>query len=232
MHIGLVGDRRDEVRAHTAIPRALALAAGASGVEATFTWVPSDAAMQLDCFDAVWLVPGSPYASMEGALAAAHHARSRDVPFLGTCGGFQHALIEYARSVLGLTAADHAESNPTTELAFIAPLSCSLVGASGLVRLCAGTRLQTFYDRDVVHESYFCSYGVAPAFERTLDEGPMRIAAVDEAGRIRAVEIPAHRFFVATLFQPELSAFTGEPHPLITAFLRSCEEANRRADHR
>src|SRR5262249_42795927 len=170
MHIALVGDRRDEVRAHVAIPRALALAARAGGVEASFTWVPSDADMQLDRFDALWLVPGSPYASMGGALAAAHHARTRDVPFLGTCGGFQHAVLGHARSVLGLAAADHAESNPAAELAFIAPLSCSLVGASGLVRLRAGTRLQGFYDRDVAHESYFCSYGVAPAFERRLDE--------------------------------------------------------------
>jgi len=221
MHVALVGDRRDDVRAHLAIPRALALASRKSGVEASFTWVPSDATMELDRFDAIWLVPGSPYASMEGALAAAHFARTRDVPFLGTCGGFQHAVIEYARAVLGLPEADHAESNPTAKLALIAPLACSLVGTSAYVRLRAGTRLHQFYDSDVARESYFCSYGVAPAFVSRLDEGPMRIAAVDDAGQVRAVEIPANRFFVATLFQPELSAFAEEPHPLIVAFLRA-----------
>ena len=93
--------------------------------------------MMLAAFDGVWCVPASPYANTEGALNAIRVAREHRIPFLGTCGGFQHAVIEYARNVLGWTAADHAEVNPQAALALIAPLSCSLVEKTGEIRLAA-----------------------------------------------------------------------------------------------
>ena len=61
----------------------------------------------------MWCVPGSPYHSAEGALAAIRFAREKRRVFLGTCGGFQHALIEFARNVLGVSQAEHAETAPT-----------------------------------------------------------------------------------------------------------------------
>jgi CTP synthase (UTP-ammonia lyase) len=221
VHVALVGDRRAEVRAHAAIPQALALAARATSTEVRATWVPTDGRVALDGFDAIWAVPGSPYASMTGALTAIRFARERGLPFLGTCGGFQHAAIEYARDVLGLIDADHAESNPAAALALVAPLACSLVGARGRIRLRAGSRLQRIYGCDETIEGYFCSYAVDPAYEPRLDGGPMRIVGVDDEGRARAVEIAEHRFFVATLFQPELSAEQGSSHPLIEALVRA-----------
>src|SRR5260370_1623394 len=90
---------------------------------------------RLGGYDALWSVPASTYESMEGALRAIRFAREHAVPFLGTCGGSQHALIEYARHFLGLTEADHAESNPEAELPVIAPLACSPVEATGTIFL-------------------------------------------------------------------------------------------------
>jgi CTP synthase (UTP-ammonia lyase) len=58
---------------------------------------------------AVWAVPGSPYVNDEAAYAATTHARTTGQPFLGTCGGFQYAMVEYARNVAGCTGAGHAE---------------------------------------------------------------------------------------------------------------------------
>jgi CTP synthase (UTP-ammonia lyase) len=71
-------------------------------------------------YQAFWAVPATPYASMEGALNGFKFAREQRVPFLGTCGGYQHMIIEYARNVLGLTGANHAESNP----AVLTPANC------------------------------------------------------------------------------------------------------------
>ena len=71
---------------------------------------------------------------MDGALRAIRFARETPRPFLGTCGGFQHALIEYARSVLGWADADHAESAPGAGRAVVSPLSCALVEAIDVVR--------------------------------------------------------------------------------------------------
>lgn len=51
-----------------------------------------------------------------------------DVPLLGTCGGFQHVVIEYARNVLGIADAQHAEHDPYASTLLVTPLSCSLAG--------------------------------------------------------------------------------------------------------
>ena len=108
LQIGLIGDRNDDLVAHRAIPLALGMAADACGVEIELLWVSTEQVgdgAALAEFDGLWCVPASPYRSMEGALTAIQVARERHVPFLGTCGGFQHAAIEYARSVLGWTDA-------------------------------------------------------------------------------------------------------------------------------
>jgi CTP synthase (UTP-ammonia lyase) len=216
--LALVGDRRDAVRAHVAIPRALELASRAAGVRITHEWVPSERAFDLAGADGVWAVPGSPYRSMDGVLAAIHFARTSLRPFLGTCGGFQHAAIEYARQVLGIAGADHTESNPEAAIGFIAPLACSLAGQNG--RIALRGRLAEIYGRDQTVEGYVCSYGVAREHEQALDRGPMRVVGVDDDGRVRAIALEDHPFFFATLFQPELSAETGDsPHPLIQAFV-------------
>ena len=62
----------------------------------------------------MWIAPASPYRSMRGALEAITFARSHDLPLLGTCGGFQHVVIEFARNVAGIPDAAHAEYDPTT----------------------------------------------------------------------------------------------------------------------
>jgi len=164
-------------------------------------------------------VPGSPYASIDGALRAIRFAREHGRPFLGTCGGFQHALIEYARNVLGLADADHAESSPEAEMPLIAPLSCALVGARGTIRFVPGSALAAIYGAPEAVEGYHCSYGLNPRYRSLLESSPLRISAVDEAGEVRGVELAGHPFFVATLFQPELSALAGTPHPLVRAFV-------------
>src|ERR1044072_688675 len=136
--IALVGDYSPAVTAHRAIPCALDLAQKSIASRIERQWVRTrdirDAARDLGTFDAVWVVPGSPYENMEGALAAIRFARETRRPVLGTCGAFQHPLIEFARNVAGLAAADHAETNPAGHTLVVTPLSCSLVEKLGEVR--------------------------------------------------------------------------------------------------
>src|SRR5205814_301874 len=117
-----------------------------------WSWVATrdvhDAARDLKNFDAVWVVPASPYQNMNGALDAIRWARETRRPFLGTCGGFQHALIEFARHVAGLTAADHAETNPAAETLVVAPLACALKEKSGTVRFTPGSLIHAAYGSD------------------------------------------------------------------------------------
>lgn len=222
--IGLVGDRSDEVRAHQAIPRAFELIAQASGPKVTVSWLSTrelaDRRVETIArgLDGLWCVPGSPYASMDGALAAIRHARESGLPFLGTCGGFQHALIEVARNVLGVANADHAESNPDGDILLIDRLSCSLVGVRGRLHLISGSRLAEIYGVSTINESYHCNFGLNPKHRALIESSALRTVALDDAGDVRAVELPGHPFFVATLYQPELSALTDQIHPLVRAF--------------
>jgi len=224
LRIGLVGDHDESITAHRAIPWALSLAAGVAGVELRSTWLHTDTLLDeraLDGFDAVWCVPGSPYASMDGALRAIRFAREQRVPFLGTCGGFQHAVIEYARHVLGWADADHAETAPNAARAVIHHLACELVEASELLTPVAGSRVAQACGDQRFMEGYRCRFGLNPDFVDALTVGPLRAAVHGPQGDVRAVELDGHPFFIGTLFQPERAALEGRVPPLVLALLRA-----------
>ncbi|HYG66413.1 MAG TPA: hypothetical protein VD838_02090, partial [Anaeromyxobacteraceae bacterium] len=207
VRIALVGDRDPGVVAHRAVPEALRLAADAAGLRAEWTWrhtttLDGDPAAALADADGVWVVPASPYASTAGALGAIRVAREGGIPFLGTCGGFQHALLEYAAAAWGVERPAHAELEPEAADPIVAPLACSLVEQTGAVRFAPASRLAILYGADRAVEGYHCSYGLSPRWAGRLDAGPLRATAWDDAGDVRAVELDGHPFFVATLFQP------------------------------
>lgn len=222
--IGLVGEHDDSVPAHQGIPLSLQAVAESSGVCVAFDWISTDQIAGVDSiseFQRLWCVPATPYRSMEGALFAIQYARENRVPFLGTCGGFQHAIVEYARNVLGWADADHAESSPDAVRPVISPLACSLVETTEAVNIFPGSGLAAIYGTLEIFEGYRCRYGLNPVFRQALLQGPLRGAADDATGEIRAVELNGHPFFFATLFQPERAALKGELSPLIKAFVQA-----------
>ncbi len=228
LRIALVGDYDPSVIAHQAIPRAIE--AAAQSLESAFeaTWLPTDAIVDqstLAEFDGFWCVPASPYRSMDGALRAIRHARTDQLPFLGTCGGFQHAVIEYARNVLGWPDADHAETNPGSPRAVITPLACERVEVGGGVRFAPGSHLARAYGAPTAIEEYHCRYGLNPHFEAQLATGSLQVTARDDEGAVRGVELRDHPFFVATLFQPERAALRGRVPPIVAGFLGAIESA-------
>jgi len=222
--LALIGDYDPQKTAHVAIPRALEFARQHTGVDLAWAWIGTDGvgnpAETLAPFSGLWVTPGSPYRSMDGALAAVRFARERNRPFLGTCGGFQHALIEFARDVAGLAGADHAETNGRATDPVITPLSCSLVDQAGGITFTPGSRLHGIFGGRPTHEGYHCNYGVNPAYRARLEAAGLCFTGFDAAGDIRAFELPGPAFFLGTLFQPERSALRGVGHPLIEAFVR------------
>jgi CTP synthase (UTP-ammonia lyase) len=223
--IALVGDYSAEVPAHRAIPLALELAQRALRVDVSWNWIHTsdltDAPRALARFAAVWLVPASPYANFAGALAAVRFARETGRPFLGTCGGFQHALIEFARHIAGLPDAEHAETNPDAATLLITRLGCSLVEQTRPLRFAPGSRLAQIYGRDTAEEGYRCNFGPNAAHRAALERAGFRFTAFDDQGEVRGGELPAttHPFFLGTLFQPERAALRGETPPLVRAFV-------------
>ncbi|SCW58579.1 MULTISPECIES: CTP synthase [unclassified Pseudomonas] len=225
LHIALVGDHDPQITAHRAIPIALELITRQTGQDIHFQWLATDSIADnsvLNDFNGVWCVPGSPYRSEDGAVQAIRFAREQRRPFLGTCGGFQHAVLEYARNVMGWADAAHGETDPEAKRALLTPLSCALIETIDSLQLDADSLIAKAYGRQMVFEGYHCRFGVNPNFEEDLLNQRLHPVARDLAGGLRAVELQDHPFFVATLFQPERAALEGRVPPLVSAFVQAC----------
>ena len=225
MKVALVGDYDAAVTAHQAIPRALELAALALATRVEQEWIGSDriGARDLADFDGLWCVPLSPYRDAVAVIDAIEYARSRDLPFLGTCAGFQHAVLEYARNVLDLSEADSLEDNPQTAMPLITALACRLSDESDAINLTAGSRLERIYQTERIVDEYNCGFGINRDYLSRFADSEMTFCAFDDHGEARAFELERHPFFVGTAFQPERSALHGQTHPLICAFLMAME---------
>ncbi|CAI8707986.1 CTP synthase [Pseudomonas sp. IT-P294] len=225
IRIALIGDYDPQITAHQAIPVALGMAAEQLNLDVQFEWMATDhlnTDAPLEAFDGVWCVPGSPYRDMDSALRAIRFAREQRRPFLGTCGGFQHAVLEFARNVLGWKDAEHGETHPDAARALLTPLTCSLVEAVDSIHLVEGSLIAKAYESAEIIEGYRCRYGVNPQFESELLTQQLHAVGHDSAGDLRAVELQGHPFFVATLFQPERAALKGTPPPLVRALIEAC----------
>jgi CTP synthase (UTP-ammonia lyase) len=227
IRIALIGDYDPHVTAHQAIPVALGLVAEHLAQTVQFDWLATEqihAETSLKDFDRFWCVPASPYKSEDGALRAIRFAREQQRPFLGTCGGFQHAVLEFFRNVLGWVDAEHGETSPDSERAVLTPLTCSLVEAVDIIHLLPGSLIAKAYETSQIREGYRCRFGVNPQFERELLNDRLQAVGHDSAGDLRAIELKDHPFFVATLFQPERAALKGPMPPLVRAFVEACAE--------
>jgi CTP synthase (UTP-ammonia lyase) len=197
-------------------------------------WVPTDSVgkgSSLDGLDGLWCVPGMPYRDADGAMQAIRHAREKRKPFLGTSAGFQYAVIEFARNVLGLAQADHQKTNPKAAMPLISPLGLSLLGVKARVRFTEGSHLRQAYRTPGSIEEYHCSFGLNNRYRRLIEGRGLYVSAVDDQDEIRAVEIDGHPFFVATLFQPEMTALSNAApvSPLVGAFVAICQRWHHNA---
>ena len=141
------------------------------------------------------------------------------MPLVGVCGGFQHVVLKFARHVLGIEDADHAETNPDAEHLAVTSLACSLAGQSHWVRFAFGSRVASSYGVREAVEPYFCSYRLNPAPEPQFESAGLRVSGRDENGGARVVELDGHPFFVATLYVFQVRFDRTAPHQLTAAFL-------------
>src|SRR5205809_295267 len=187
-------------------------------------WIDS-----LTQYAGIWVAPGSPFKSLENTLSAIRYARENRVPCFGTCGGCQHIIIEYARNVLGIGDAQHAEYDPYASNLFISSLACSLVGRQMSLRFAPDSKVARIYGALEAKENYYCDFGVNPDVVPTLKRGPMQVVGSDQEGEVRVLELPDHPFFVATLFVPQARSTPEVPHPLVTAFLKAVVESGNQS---
>ncbi|MGA9526495.1 MAG: hypothetical protein WBS24_00120 [Terriglobales bacterium] len=248
VRIGILGDFNPEFRSHHATNNSLQHAARKLGIKIESTWAPTTSLLEgtanavLDSCDGLLASAGSPYKSFDGMLKGIESARVNDRPFLGTCGGFQYMLIEYARNVLGISDATTAEEDPNGRNIIIFPVACAvpkraagspkLSGIVPHIRLRPGSALASYYDKEVVEEEFFCNFEVNPEFQLTAMEAGLPVVGRGEHGECRAVESPSHRFFIGTLFQPQLTSREDAPHPLMVGFVEAAADFYSKRRHR
>ena len=121
----------------------------------------------------------------------------------------------------GFRDADHEETAPGAATLIISRLSCSLVGTTQAIKLTPGSLACKAYGQQEVMEQFSCNYGFNPRFRDQLAEGKLRVSGVGPDEEMRIVELPDHRFYVATLFLPQNSSRADKPHPLIVEYLRA-----------
>jgi CTP synthase (UTP-ammonia lyase) len=221
--IALLGEFNPDFPPHPATNVAILHSCKHLGAEVQGAWLSTEHARveTLKDLAGIWVAPGSPYKNLNNTLAAIHYARENALPCFGTCGGFQHIVLEYARNVLGYKDAQHAEYDPYASNLFISSLACSLAGKEMSLDFVAGSKIAEIYGALHATEHYYCNFGVNPDVVPLFKNGPLQIVGSDSEGKIRILELPNHPFFVATLFVPQARSQPDRPHPLVTAFLNA-----------
>lgn len=230
LRIALVGDRGNHAEpAHPKIESLLS-ALGASTQWLMTKEITSEA--DLAGFHGIWVVPGAPYMNEAGVQHAVNVARESGVPFLGTCGGFFSALIGNARAN-GVKEVVDVVEDPERYMALAVPFTCAFTGQKAPLIVKEGSRLAAIYGHaGDLQEVFHCSWSLSREFLEAAVKGEMEFVAWDTDGAPRALELRDHPFFVASLFQPELSSTATAVHPVIEQFLREVERRRCRLGDR
>lgn len=175
LRVAILGDFDRGKHSHWATEAALFHAAARLGVEVEPCWFDTPHLEQeatladLAKCAGVWGAPGSPFRSARGMLRGPQYVREHNLAYLGTCAGFQYALIEFTRNVLGITDADSAENTPGGENVVITPVQCEAptpyaprLSGAGVARVVPGTLLEKLCGAIDLRGEYFCSYEVNP----------------------------------------------------------------------
>lgn len=228
LKVGIIGEQNPRSRSHLATDDAIRHAGRFLSTRLEINWIATPLLEEsvedvLSGYDGLLCAPGT-YKSMKGALNGIRFARESDWPLIGTCGGFQAVVLEYATNVLGISDAEHAEYNPEAPRLVVTPLSCSLAGQVLIVRLIPGSNAYSIYGGPEIVEEYNCNFGLNPEYAKAIDDAGLRVVGVDKDGEARVLELTNHRFFMATLYVPQYLSTLDRPHPLIKSYLEAAQQ--------
>ncbi|APW96431.1 CTP synthetase [Halobiforma lacisalsi AJ5] len=237
--VALVG-KYDLEDAYMSIHESLKHAGFEVGVDVDVHWVPADEMAdeyddQLEAVDGIIVPGGFGMRGSEGKIEAVRYARENDVPFLGLCLGFQMAVVEYARNVLGLEGAHSAEMDEDTPhpVIDILPEQYEVEDMGGTMRL--GEHTTVIEPETLAYDLYgdtSCSerhrhrYEVNPEYFDRFEDEPLVFSGT-AGNRMEILELETHPYFLGTQFHPEYTSRPGEPSP---PFLGLVEAVLERTD--
>ncbi len=171
---------------------------------------------------------------VEGKIMAATYARENNIPYLGLCLGMQIAVIEFARNVIKWNDASSSEFETASKHNVIDIMEDQkgISEKGGTMRLGAyectltqGTKTYKAYGKKHISERHRHRYEFNNKFRKDFENNGMVIAGVnEERNLVEIVELPNHKFYVASQFHPEFKSRPDNPHPLFEAFIGACKD--------
>ncbi|MFV0378957.1 MAG: CTP synthase [Mangrovibacterium sp.] len=240
INIALVGKYVELADAYKSIVEALIHAGAVNRVKVNLNWIHSEeinagnVVEKLSPMQGVIIAPGFGHRGIEGKILAAKYVRENNIPFLGICLGMQIAVIEFARNVLGLEAADSTEMNEKTPYPVIALMEDQkgITEKGGTMRLGAYTchicdknsKMYAAYGKQEIKERHRHRYEFNNEYLEVFKKAGMNPVGVNpDTNLVEVVELPKHKWFVGVQYHPEYSSTVLNPHPLFVAFVNAAK---------
>lgn len=226
MRIAILGNRNDSYLPHYSLDQCL------EGLGKSYDliteWVPTEnlesGGNSLSAYDGI-IAGSGPYRSKAGILNGIRFAREHNIPFLGTCSGFQYAILEFAQSIYRLKEVFHPEepTDSASKWDFLQGLNVCGIGIHTIeFAPVKQTLTSSIYNNSSrVYEESHCSFGISADQVPNFEKSGLIVSAYDNEGEPKIMEYAKNDFFIITLFLPQLKCANVSPHPLIEAFLKS-----------
>ncbi len=241
--IAVVGKYIDVRDSYISIREALKIAGIHNSARVSVIWVDSEdfedfSEIEIEA-DGVLVPGGFGQRGVEGKMMAIQYARENNIPFLGICLGFQLSVIEFARNVLDYKDANSTEFGETGHPVIdLLPEQKEIDKLGGTMRLGdieitlkKDTIAYSLYQRDKILERHRHRFEVNPNYIDKLENGGLIFSGYSDGGRrMEILELPPHRFFLATQFHPEFKAKPFSPSPPFMGFVRSAIQLRREVD--
>ena len=251
VNIAIVGKYTELKDAYKSLTEALQHGGIANRVRVNFEWQDAevfereDAAAYLEKVNGILVPGGFGERGSEGKIAAAHFARTRNVPYFGICFGMQMAVLEAARNLAGITDASSTEfgGNGSPLIGLMTEwmkddqletrgIDVDMGGTMRLgayqARLAAGSKVAEIYGSEVISERHRHRYEVNMAYREQLEATGLVFSGVSPDGLLpEIVEFKDHPWYIGVQYHPELKSRPFEPHPLFSSFIEAALKQSR-----
>ena len=233
--IGLVGKYTEYEDSYKSLKEALLHGGLAHELKVNINWIEAEGVVgeawdrQLEGYDGILVPGGFGKRGIEGMINAIRFARERKVPYFGICLGMQTMVIEYARNVCGLAAADSTEFNPGTphrvifklrELKGVDELGGTMRLGSWPCRLAEDSFACRAYGMREIAERHRHRYEFNREYEEVLKASGLRITGeTPDQTYVEICELASHPWYLGCQFHPEFKSKPMHPHPLFKAFI-------------
>ncbi|MCF7926538.1 MAG: CTP synthase [Candidatus Izimaplasma sp.] len=235
--IALVGKYVSLQDAYLSVTEALNHAGYASHAKINIKWVNAGEVGEgnpeeiLRDADGIVVPGGFGKRAVEGKIKAIKYARENNIPYLGLCLGMQAATIEFARNVCQLEGANSTELDEVTPHPVIdyLPEQYKGIDMGGTLRLglydCKlkkGSRAESCYQKDLIQERHRHRYEFNNKYKKIMEEKGLVFSGINPKTNLaEIIELPDHKFFIATQFHPEFLSRPQRAHPLFREFIRA-----------